>query len=198
MNMFKVKCKIWFALVLSEAVLLKYGESQAVFSDRHSLSPVTFLIPNTGHYSRCHSTSASLRVGVELFNWFFLPRLRADDGWPWLNITMWWHRGQWKILPSPSFPNRSGHRGGKMISTVWVIPYSVPHWRKKCLFKYGKHCGKVAASSELEFASCLVCVASSVFFTVQTHNRLTQASEFPLGVPWDGYQGWFSALHTLP
>lgn len=41
---------------------------------------------------------------------------------------------------------------------------------------------KAAALSKLEFASCLVCVGSSVFFTLQTHNRLTQASGFPPGV----------------
>lgn len=38
-----------------------------------------------------------MRMLFELFYWLFLLRPPADDCWPWLKITFWLYRGQWKM-----------------------------------------------------------------------------------------------------
>lgn len=52
---------------------------------------------------------AFVRTLFELFNRLSLLRPPADDCWPWLNITFWRHRGQWKMLPFHGTARRSVH-----------------------------------------------------------------------------------------
>lgn len=117
MNMFKDKMQdlIWTCSEGSGAADLRSVTGSV--SDCHSLWPVTFLIPGTGHNLCKRTCMHSVCVGVELFNRFLLPRLPVDDCWPGLNITFWWHRGQWKTLSFPSIPNRSEYRRGKYTVT---------------------------------------------------------------------------------